>query len=301
MTEKLILKLLLFLSALFFCGGAAKAASFGVEEDTVGRTKGIVVIGKIDPGDELKFKGTALSVIRSGNYVAYVKLFSPGGDVQTALDIGRQIRILRSETFSPASGEDVGIPGMRRCMMTGQGQAHSSGYTDTGSMIYNTMTRSGDPRCDCASACFLIWAAGFGRNGDVLGVHRIKYDADAFGKLDVDAAEAQYGLAMRVVKDYLTEMDIPDNISRLLFAHSSAKMRYLTKAELEGITGPTPALEELILARCGKAVELPGGNAVDPDPAQSAAAEEHNNCELKTIEESAKKGAATYLKKVGGN
>jgi len=194
------------------------------------------------------------------------------------MDIGRQIHLVKASTVAPTLLDDPA--GVRWC-------APDSGYSV---MMFNQVDGTGDGRCDCASACFLIWAGGVGREGDVLGVHRPYFDTKEFASLDAKDASDRYRVAEQTVRKYLTEMDIPEYIIRLMFANSSVKLRYLTKSEVEGISGLPPALEELKLARCGQRPS-----------SQSNASEivrtNYFNCAHRVYDEASRSGVRAYLEK----
>ena len=123
------------------------AASINVEHLDGFQASNIVILGKLEVGDETTFKQTVLSLIRDGRYVSGVKLFTPGGSVYAATNIGEQIRTVKGSTEAPTLLSNK--PGERWCQID---------YKTV--LRYNPGTRTGDPRCECASACFLIWAAG---------------------------------------------------------------------------------------------------------------------------------------------
>ena len=57
--------------------------------------------GEIAEGDDAKFKGIVVPLIRSGNVLYEVNVFTWGGSVNAAIGIGRQIRALKAITVAP--------------------------------------------------------------------------------------------------------------------------------------------------------------------------------------------------------
>jgi hypothetical protein len=59
--------------------------------------------------------------------------------------------------------------------------------------FYDTNRHMCEANCNCTSACFLVWAAGIGRYGDVIGVHRPSFaDQSWFASLSKDQAQVAY-------------------------------------------------------------------------------------------------------------
>src|SRR5262249_38230253 len=151
---------------------------------------------------------------------------------------------------------------------------------------YNRNTGEGDPNCTCESACFLIWAAGLGRHGDVIGVHRTWFRDQAwFGKLSPEEAEIRYGAMVRVGKEYLREMGTPENIIQAMYATASVEMRYLSKDELNQMDNEVPFLAEQTIARCGE------------HPSDRNGQEIWRDCAYEIWTPFIRKGADEYLKR----
>lgn len=271
-----MLKSLTFALAFLSILTPARAAYIGTRELAGTNAANIYIIGKIEAGDENIFRRTVLRLVRAGKYIGMVKIFSPGGNIFSALDIGRQIHLVKASTVAPRLLDNP--PGVRWC------------ETDQSSMQFNPSTGMGDSRCECASACFLVWAGGVGREGDVIGIHRLYFDATMFGSLTGSEAGDKYRVAEEEVRSYLAEMDIPDYLIRLMFANSSRQMRYLRKSELEGISGLPPAIEELKIARCG---ERPSSYANVSDQVRA----NYFYCAHRVYEETSRDGVAAYLRR----
>jgi hypothetical protein len=105
--------------------------------------------------------------------------------------------------------------------------------------------------CHCASACFLIWAAGVQRSGDVLGLHRPTIEATAFAKLPPDRAGVLYRQLLSEIDRYLAEMEIPRQFIEIMTNTSSKEIRWLTYEETDSIGDMPVSIAEWIASNCG--------------------------------------------------
>ena len=235
-----------------------------------GHRSAIYIRGEIVTGDADTFKRVIISELRDGHVPYLVLLNSVGGDVPSALDIGRQIRTLGMATTAPRK--------------TAGGDA-----TCTGGMLdmlyYSTVD------CTCMSACFLIWSSGVGRDGDVVGIHRPRYDSKYFASLSVSSAQDRYASLDRDVRTYLSEMNIPENISNKMFQVPSGGMYFLTKDEISALDNIPGWKSELIAAKCGQA---PKGTFFG-----SKEMLDFRECGSSIYEDSLLPGAKAYLSKYG--
>jgi hypothetical protein len=253
------------------------AAEFSINDETNGAGS-ILLLGEIKNGDEVKFKEEVKLLTQQGKWLDRVYLYSGGGALPAAMNIGDQIYLLRASTFAPIDWRNAGQP--RHFMCQGIGGVNIQYYPES---------HVGDARCMCASACFFIWAAGRGRNGNALGVHRIKFDPEMFGKLPTSEAETLYNQAMERAKAYLHKMGIPLSIADLSFSVGSNDIRYLTPQEYGPLVGiGTPYLEELVNARCGSYTS----QIRDSDGLRL----NWWNCYFKTREEEVRAGTADWRK-----
>jgi hypothetical protein len=245
---------------------------------------GITIVGPIASGDDATFKRTALSYLHSGNLIGRVSIFSNGGDVNAATAIGEQIRILQAETEAP------GLEGnLRTCPLDPQmSKVGNRTGGKLGTMRYNSDTKVGDPRCRCESSCSLIWAAGVGRRGGFVGMHRFSFDASYYGNLSLEKAKETYGRTFNELQSYLTRMEVPANIFASMVVTSSDDIRYLRKEEIAQLDNFPPYLAELKVARCGTA---PGNDAPDNKK------ETYTNCAKGVNVALYGDGAKAYLKK----
>ena len=207
--------------------------------------------------------------------------------MNAAIAIGEQIRVLRAVTISPT----VSGTGYRDC------RTHTPPYRDMGYYTQDVWRGgqliaregTGDQRCDCASACFLIWAAGMGREGNVVGVHAIKFPPELFAKLPVEQARTVYNSQVASVTAYHRKMEIPDRVIGLMWANSS-KPLLLSRSDLAVFPPLETVLGEMMLARCG---EHPGG-ANPPEILNP-----YLKCVNGVREESNRQGRIEYLRVYG--
>jgi hypothetical protein len=108
--------------------------------------------------------------------------------------------------------------------------------------------------CTCTSSCFLIWAAGVERTGDVLGVHRPYFNKIYFEGLLLKEAEAQYKKMSNDVIEYLHKMNIPNDVIEKMFQYSSKNIYFLEYNTVKTMK-KVPFFEEWIIANCGDRTE----------------------------------------------
>ena len=201
-----------------------------------GRRAHITMWGEIKMGDDLAFKREILSQIRAGYLVTTISLYTPGGSVDAAMKMGEQIRLLHMQTQSPfksSSGELV---------------------CHTGS--FDRLINHTDSRCECASACFIVWAGGVGRFGNYVGIHHPYFNPKMFGKLDPEEAEKMYGPVETETRTYFAKMGVGDAIVNKMLRILSKDMVYLNEDQLDSLRNPASWIDEQVLARCG---EIPDG------------------------------------------
>ncbi len=243
----------ILLTSAFVCllSAYASGAEISANPGAYGPEQNIFFHGPIVPGDAERFRSVVLDSVRSGHYIGGVLLYSSGGDVGNALYIGQQIRVLKASTHAPYRVQCSGMPHIT---------------------------------CDCFSACFLVWAAGVGRFGDMVGIHRFHFDPASYQGLPMEQAQRKYEVMQRTETEYLRRMDIPDWIIQLQFTTASVNGRYLTAQELAPLLGVPVWLEELAIARCGTMKTNPSGYLACSNP---------------IYEEESRKGVAEYLRLYG--
>lgn len=261
-----------------------KIFSFPMYDNVVG----ITFLGGL-PKDEKTsedFKKVVVSNLRNGKLVGSVFTFSPGGNLYEAQQIGRQIRTLRARTWAPWIATDGKT---RICQLnpkiTDEGQMVDGSF---GRLTYIEETREGDSRCECASACFSMWAGGIGRSGGVVGVHRFGHYEykDKFAWFSTEEARKYYESLEKEEPAWFRSMNVPDNIIQLFVITPFYKMRYLTTDEIAQMNNFPPFLQELVHARCGPE---PGPQADRSEKVKSRA------CLKEIVKEEYKIGAKEYL------
>jgi hypothetical protein len=204
--------------------------SCGETACSVARLIGIIEMsGKIVPGDAKRLEDL---LNKEGSSFGVLALRSPGGDVAEAMRIGRLVRQRLLRTSAPT---DDGS-GQRMCFVGGSPEVFSE--------------------CICLSSCFLIYAAGIHRSGNVLGLHRPWYDEAFFAKLPLDQANAKYGAVIEQIRAYLVEMGVGDKYLQRMLRVSSSEMEILTQEEADrDLNGFIPAIAEWLKAKCGEVPE----------------------------------------------
>ncbi len=198
--------------------------------------KQIIIEGDIVAADSDRF----LELLRANHpFVERVYLWSSGGSVKEAMRIGRLIRKNLLSTVAPTE-------------LFAEKNIGNGVLFDTHSLFDSPDNKiCGGGKCHCASACFLIWAAGVEREGNALGLHRISTQSTEFGDLPPERASLIYRVLLDETRDYLTEMEIPGRFIEIFVDTPSADIRWLTFSEASSIL-EVPSIAEWIGAACGK-------------------------------------------------
>ena len=172
----------------------------------------LVLEGPIVKGDYER----VLNSIRAndGNWLQYVwSLNSPGGDVDEAMRIGRLFKELYIQTQVLDSNDEA----------------------------------------KCASACFLIYIGGVIRDAfaNELGVHRPTFSAAEFAAMSPALAEERYKEMVDLVRRYLKEFEVPENVVAKIFMRDSRDIYWLNQQEVDQLGRKPVWLEQYILASCG--------------------------------------------------
>jgi hypothetical protein len=189
-----------------------------------GQCSELLISGPIQKGDARKFSDL---LQRSHPFLQHLFLNSPGGLVDEAMAIGKMVRRALVETWAP------------RINRNGQ--------------LYFSIARKAScagATCQCASACFLIWAAGVERQGWVLGLHRPSTTDATYVDLRPSDAAPRYREQLTKIRDYLEEMDTPRRYVDLMVDTNSADMTWLTQKDEDGLSAPA-SIAEWIKSSCG--------------------------------------------------
>jgi hypothetical protein len=250
---------LLILAAALLPPGAHAAEMF-FSTDDVGQMW-LQIVGRIDDGDDAKFKNMLVETIKRGEQIERVSIYSSGGHVGAAMKIGRYIRTLHLSTVAP---QLVPLLGRQTC------DVHTMSGRRT-VLEYEPLRNRGDPRCMCAGECFLVWVAGSVRYGDGVQIRRITAHAEDEGKRP-DPPATHLRSSREIIEEYLGEIGVPEGTINRIFNAALDKMEHLTRNERDVLTNPRalPLLRELFGARCGTCVDQPSHACVrKSDPSRT--------------------------------
>jgi len=232
-----------FCSLIIFVGTLLPLNAGGAEmtlaKDEVGQLW-LQIIGRIDEGDDLKFKDLLVNAINRGEQITDVATFSQGGRALPAIKIGRYIRTMHLRTVAPYL-----VPVVRRHI------CYVSATTGPTTMLeFDPLSNRGDARCSCAAECFLIWAAGSRRSAGAVQLHRLILQGEEDTKSS--SKTTKHTNIEKVIDAYLREMGVPDATIMRMHSISAEELAYLTKEELNTFTSisSVPWLKELLSARC---------------------------------------------------
>ena len=236
--RRLRLNLILVAVALLLISEAGHAADITCLPDRSTTCATILIKGEIAVGDGSRFASTLRQHHPS---VSAVELWSSGGSIAEALKIGRLIRKAKLGTRAPL------------------GVAHRPGRGFL--RIDPTLLLCDDSTCHCASACFLIWAGGLTRGGNVLGVHLPTINSPEFADMPVDQAMTAYRRLLIDVIAYLTEMEVSPRYIAMMTDTASTEIQWLNSTG-ELITSDVPSVEAWLRASCGALSDAEGGAAI---------------------------------------
>ena len=184
----------------------------------------IRLIGEIEKGDAEKFKIIVEYLREEKITVNVLLLASIGGDAIEAMQIGTIVR----ESFIPTQAP-FALDSRFTC------KGYPSGLEDDD--------------CDCSSACFLIWAAGVHRVGDVLGIHRPYFLGRNLEKLSAAKDRQELVQIYERIRSYLENMDVPEHIINKMFNTGSDEITYLDWDSAKSMES-VPLFDEWVGASC---------------------------------------------------
>jgi hypothetical protein len=225
--------------ALWFLAiSGVSAADIGFDRRSGAISCNFYIIGDIVPGDSEAFRDSVLKAFEAGCSPDLLDIFSNGGDLQAAINIGRQVSVLTMYTRAPEAG--------------GYRAARAWGCNIKGTVvsIYDQTTKRGDPNCICASACFFVWAGGAKRLGNVVIIHRPYFDAKIYSGLSVSEARERFQNLTRAAREYLLSVDVPDAMIARMMAISSRAGSFLQEQEIRELR-MRRFYDELLIANCG--------------------------------------------------
>jgi hypothetical protein len=223
----LVIGFLIGASAQYQFASRSEAAEFVCTTWTKVEPRECVVLfirGEIVEGDAATFQ----SWIKDNPEIFIILLNSPGGSLREGIKIGRLVRANLLQTEAPRRVRN-------QLLMTAPNQD-------------NNLCPQDD--CACVSACFLVWAAGVGRLGSELGLHRPRSTSKDFWAAPPSAASRLYGILLDETVRYLREMEVPTAIVEAMLQTPSADVRWLKLEEVDTMFG-SPWYDEWIAAACG--------------------------------------------------
>jgi hypothetical protein len=196
-----------------------------------GSYRAIVIEGNIAPGDFATF----IRIVRENQgQVSGVYCFSPGGDFDEAMKIGRAMRALELSSHAPMRDPS----GRPSC---------------TGSSSGVIPNPNAPENCTCASAGFFIHVGAVHRGGTFLAVHRPYTEKGKIDTIRLSEAKKAFDHLQESAKQYMTEMGVPMHIQDDVLGTPSDQMLVLDgKTVKTYFWGPLSYLEEWTRNRCGR-------------------------------------------------
>lgn len=279
----------------------------------------LYIVGRIESPDAEKFRVAVLTAMKRGCQIKQVAIYSLGGDLKAAMNIGEQISVLAIETQGPTQLEMEfksipSPPPTRTCLLEpvdsfdyikviqGKGAPRS-----TRRMVFYPRTGKGDPRCTCASACFFVWLGGAKRSGNFILVHRPYFDPKEYASMTITEARQAYLHLTKESLAYLEQMGVPEGLRAKIFSISSENSARLTDQELSFLRS-SPYREELVIAKCGKrpaetvqekALSIKGADIRVGDPKSFEAMQTYIRCIADAEREISTQARAEYLRRYG--
>ena len=213
------------MATLAFLPKIATSAEF--RQVTSGTDRQLVIEGDIEPGDVQKF----LDAIKENQgQISTVWIFSPGGDFQEAMKIGRAMRALELASVVPTRNN------------FGKPQCDSK------------VARPSDPAyCIAASAGFMIHIGGVWRGGSYVIVHRPYFERTNYRQLSEAQAQVEFAALQAEAGSYMSEMGVPAQIQEQVLATPSDGRFVLDEATVKTyFWGDLPARHEWLVAKCSR-------------------------------------------------
>lgn len=205
--------------------GQSTAADIRAFIDGTGDYRTIVIEGVITRGDYERF----LQVVRENqSRVSTIYLFTPGGDFDEAMKIGRAMRALELNSMVPMRGSG------------GHPEASSSGPQPVDAK-----------NLTCASAGFFIHIGALHRGGTFLAVHRPSFVREVFAQLSEQEAKAAFDELQSRAIAYMNDMAVPTQVQEQLLATPSDKLLVLEEHTVRKFFwGTLPHRHEWLRAKC---------------------------------------------------
>jgi hypothetical protein len=207
--------------------GNAMAADVRTVISGTGSYRDLIIEGVIEPGDFDKF----IKAIRDNQgLIPGVTLFSPGGDFNEAMKIGRAMRALELSSTVPIR-DPYGKP----------------------SCEIDYLQLKDPQNCTCGSACFFIHIGAVGRYGTFLAVHRPYFNQTQFGKLTEAQARKEFESLQNRARDYMQEMGVPKHIQEDVLGTPSDHALILDEKTVKTyFLFELPYRHEWLMAKCSR-------------------------------------------------
>ena len=205
-----------FLFSLFIASSATAADVRFFDKN------GIIIEGEIVEGD---FARVVALLDKSRGAIDTVSIYSMGGSVPEAIQIGTLLRDMRLRTVVPKRWH------------------HGRGNVCPG--IY----RQGN--CTCMSSCVLVFAGGIHYEGNVVGVHRSYISREMLSAMRGMNGDVVSRQLVETVSDYLRNMGFPQHAINTMNATRPQDMRMLYDREIrEFLSGFVPSFDDRLNAAC---------------------------------------------------
>lgn len=211
------------MATLAILPGIASSAEF--RQVTSGTDRQLVIEGDIASGDFQKFLD---AIKQNQGRISTVWIFSPGGDFQEAMKIGRAMRALELASMVPTRNK------------LGKPQCDSE------------VARPSDPAyCIAASAGFMMHIGGVWRGGSYIIVHRPYFERKNFRELSEAQAQVKFAALQAEAASYMAEMGVPAHIQEQVLATPSDGRFVLDEETVNTyFWGDLPARHEWLVAKC---------------------------------------------------
>ena len=203
----------------------------------------LLMSGRIVPSDVKAFKDW----LRHEPYTHIVKVASPGGSIEAAIEIGRLIRA----RFMRVWAYVLEPKGERRCPYSEmlEYQRKWKHPTDDASIkerqkvcLRNTDCRF-ENRC-CLSACVFILVGAAYRDAQNIGLHRPS--VRDFSQRSYDDAKQTLSRGQRLIEEYLKEMEVSEGVLRAMMKIPPDEIRLLDWIAATALIAGVSADRELV-------------------------------------------------------
>jgi formylglycine-generating enzyme required for sulfatase activity len=216
-----------------------EAADFRAYTHRIGNAEEIHIVleGKIELGDDQRL--SSIIAAQNAKTITDLYVFSPGGVVPAAAALINIVRRKLIHVRAPAilqSGSKE-LPSLESCT-----------FPDATPGFSRPLQES---NCICASACSFIWLAAPRRSGTEVYVHRPHFDPSEYKTLPLEQAQEVFDKATAEITNLLFQLSVPRQIIEKAFSRASLALSKLTAEERQLVGEFSPAIEELLIARCG--------------------------------------------------